>query len=109
MTSLDEILKNLKMERCGDLRMIKDLKLLKLLKLSKNKKGKESYISYEEATEYMNFPDDKIARLMELIGCAIEDWAKEYNMENLPKKIIFEQVLDAMHALEIAMNNTNES
>lgn len=107
MTSLDEILKNLKMERCGDLRMIKGLKLLKLLKLSKNKKDKDSYISYEEATEYMNFPDDKIARLMELIGCAIEDWTKEYNMENLPKKIIFEQVLDAMHAIEIAMKSTN--
>lgn len=93
------------MGRCGDLQMLKDLKILKLLKLSKNKKDKESCISYEEATEYINFSDDKISRLMDLIGCAIEDWAKEYNMENLPKKIIFEQVLDAMHSLEIAMNN----
>lgn len=88
--------------------MLKLSKLLKFLKLSKHKNDKENNISYEETTQYMNFPDDRIARLMELIGYAIEEWAKEYNMENLPKKIIFEQVLDAMHTLEIAINNTKE-
>lgn len=46
-------------------------------------------------------------RLIELISCAIEDWAKEYHLENLPKKIIFEQALDAMKALEIVINNRN--
>ena len=47
-----------------------------------------------------------MARLMELIGCAIENWAAEYHLENLPKKVVFEQVLDAMRAIELAMNYT---
>lgn len=49
--------------------------------------------------------DSKMARLMELIGSAIEVWATEYQLENLPKKIIFEQALDAMRAIELAMNS----
>lgn len=49
--------------------------------------------------------DDKTARLMQLISFAIEEWAKEYHLENMPKKIIFEQALDAMRAIEITWNN----
>ncbi len=52
-----------------------------------------------------NYPDSKMARLMELIGGAIEDWAAEYHMENLPKKIVFEQALDAMRIMERAMDS----
>lgn len=52
-----------------------------------------------------NYPDSKMARLMELIGSAIEDWAAEYHLENLPKKIVFEQALDAMRIMERAMNS----
>mgnify|MGYP004731919263 CR=1 FL=1 len=52
-----------------------------------------------------NSSDIKIARLMELIGYAIEEWAVEYHLENLPKKILFEQALDAMRAIEISMDN----
>lgn len=52
-----------------------------------------------------NQPDSKMARLMELIGHAIDDWAVEYHMENLPKKIVFDQAFDAMRAIETMMNN----
>lgn len=44
--------------------------------------------------------DDKMKRLMELISKAMDDWAKEYNLENMPKMIIFQQALDAMRAIE---------
>ncbi len=47
-----------------------------------------------------DFSDSKMARLMELIGGAIEDWATEYHLENLPKKIVLEQALDAMEIMK---------
>lgn len=62
-----------------------------------------SNITYQ--TQSINPPDSKMARLMELISCAIEDWAVEYHLENLPKKIVFEQALDAMRAIEFALNS----
>ena len=49
--------------------------------------------------------NSKLARLMELIGFAIDSWAKEYHLENMPKKIIFEQAFDAMNAIERTINN----
>lgn len=64
-------------------------------------------VFYEEPAQPAILKDTKMIRLIELISCAIEDWAKEYHLENLPKKIIFEQALDAMKALEIAINNSN--
>lgn len=50
-------------------------------------------------------PDSKTARLMELIGYAIDTWALEYHLENLPKKIVFEQALDVMQIIETNMNS----
>ena len=67
---------------------------------------KNNTYTYETQAETISHPDSKMARLMELIGCAIENWAAEYHLENLPKKIVFEQALDAMRAIELAMNNT---
>lgn len=52
-----------------------------------------------------NCPDSKMARLMELIGGAIEDWAAEYHLENLPKKVVFKQALDAMRIMEHVMDS----
>lgn len=37
--------------------------------------------------------------LMILIVQAIETWAKRYNMENLPKDIVFQQALTAMNGI----------
>jgi hypothetical protein len=48
--------------------------------------------------------DSKMGRLMELMGSAIEMWAKEYHLENMPKRVIFEQALDAMHIVEQTFN-----
>lgn len=62
--------------------------------------------TYESESQSVNHTDIKIVRLMELIGCAIEEWAIEYHLEKLPKKILFEQALDAMRAIEISMDNT---
>ena len=67
---------------------------------------KKNTYTYETQAETISHPDSKMARLMELIGCAIENWAAEYHLENLPKKVVFEQVLDAMRAIELAMNYT---
>lgn len=61
--------------------------------------------AYETSTQSVNHIDSKMARLMELIGCAIKEWAVEYHLENLPKRIVFEQALDAMRAIEFAMHS----
>lgn len=61
---------------------------------------------YESKFHSANSNDIKMARLMELIGYAIEEWSLEYHLENLPKKILFEQALEAMEAIEISMHNT---
>lgn len=52
-----------------------------------------------------HYPDEKMGKLMELIGMAIEAWAKEFQMENLPKRIVFEQALDAIHTMECILCN----
>ena len=52
----------------------------------------------------LNSPDSKMVRLMELIVRAIEAWTTEYHLENLPRKIVFEQALDAMRIIELTMN-----
>lgn len=61
--------------------------------------------NYHGPTKTAIQSDNKMARLMELIGHAMEEWAVEYNLENMPKKIIFEQALDAMRAIELTINN----
>ena len=61
--------------------------------------------NHQASTQPKNHNDRKTVRLMELIGCAIEDWATEFHLENLPKRIVFEQVLDAMRTIELAINN----
>lgn len=71
--------------------------------LPKHNYGNICSTLYEAETQYRNHNDGKMARLMELISHAIDDWAVEYNMEKLPKKIIFEQALDAMRAIELAL------
>lgn len=60
----------------------------------------DEVLNYHEGTV-----DCKTARLMELIGHAIEEWAVEYNLEHLPKKIVFQQALDAMHAIDIMLSD----
>ena len=61
----------------------------------------------ESATQSVpySYIDNKTARLMQLIGSAIDEWAREYHMENLPKKIIFEQAFDAMRVFEYSMKS----
>lgn len=44
--------------------------------------------------------DEKTQRLMELIENALDVWAKEYHLERVPKRIIFEQAIDIMHVIE---------
>lgn len=62
---------------------------------------------HESSTQPINNFNCKMNRLMELVGIAIETWAKEYHMENLPKRILFEQALDAMQTIELAVNSKN--
>jgi len=53
------------------------------------------------------FPTDgKTARLMALVGQAIETWAAEYHLENMPKKIVFQQAFDAMRTIELLSENS---
>lgn len=46
-----------------------------------------------------NFSGDMTQDLMRLIGSAIEEWAKMYHLENLPKEIVFQQALAALNAM----------
>ena len=62
-----------------------------------------------QAVNHINTPvDNKTARLMELVNQAIEEWAAEYNLQNLPRRIVFQQVHDVMHVIEMMMNVQNE-
>ena len=64
-------------------------------------------VIHESVNQPINGFDNKMNRLIELIGLAIEEWSKEYNLEKLPKKILFEQALDAMRIIESVINNRN--
>ena len=58
------------------------------------------HISYTQA-EMIPTSDDKMAQdLMRLVGSAIDEWANLYGMNNLPKKIIFQQALAILNAME---------
>lgn len=54
------------------------------------------------------FSGDMTQDLMRLIGTAIEDWSKMYNLENLPKKIVFQQALSAMNAMNKIIESTDK-
>ena len=43
--------------------------------------------------------DQMTQDLMRLVGSAIEEWARLYGMENLPKKIIFQQALTILNSM----------
>ena len=52
-----------------------------------------------------NFDENAMSRknakgLMQLISQALDQWAVEYKMENLPKKIVFQQALSIMTAMD---------
>lgn len=48
----------------------------------------------------INLYDNDIAKdLMYMVGISIEEWAKKYNMENMPKKIVFQQALSIMNSI----------
>lgn len=54
-----------------------------------------------------NQVDSDIARdLMILIGNSIDEWARRYGMEQLPRKIILEQALSIMNTWVSMMNDT---
>lgn len=45
--------------------------------------------------------DCRNARLIELVGQAIDKWASEYHLENIPKNIVYEQALDTLRIMEL--------
>ena len=49
--------------------------------------------------------DCRNARLIELVGQAIDKWASEYHLENIPKNIVYEQALDALRIMERGTSN----
>lgn len=63
--------------------------------------------TYSDFNHNRSLNDNKMARLMELISLAINIWVQEYNLENLPPKIIFEQALDAMSIIELTFKSKN--
>ena len=105
----------MKTESCGD--NMKPNNIFNIFQKNKNalftenpsdQKVSETYISeFKTQSAPYGYIDNKTARLMQLIGSAIDKWAAEYHMENLPKKIIFEQAFDAMRVFEYSMNNTD--
>ncbi|HBD41212.1 MAG TPA: hypothetical protein DC035_06015 [Lachnospiraceae bacterium] len=55
-------------------------------------------------TEMSPAESDKMAQdLMRLVGAAIDEWAELYGMKNLPKKIIFQQALTILNAMDILL------
>ena len=51
-------------------------------------------------TEMSQAESDKMTQdLMRLVGAAIDEWANLYGMNNLPKKIIFQQALTILNAM----------
>lgn len=51
-------------------------------------------------TEMSPEESDKMTQdLMRLVGAAIDEWAELYGMKNLPKKIIFQQALTILNAM----------
>ena len=51
-------------------------------------------------TEMSPAESDKMTQdLMRLVGAAIDEWANLYGMNNLPKKIIFQQALTILNAM----------
>jgi hypothetical protein len=51
-------------------------------------------------TEKLQVENSDMAQdLMRLVGGAIDEWAKLYGMDNLPKKIIFQQALTILNAM----------
>lgn len=50
---------------------------------------------------------DVSADLMRLIGKALDEWAEMYHMQNLPKRIIFQQALSILNTVD-AIIFTNE-
>lgn len=52
--------------------------------------------------------DNKAARLMTLIEEAVEKWSLEYGLENLPKRILWGQVFDAMCTIDLAISSASQ-
>lgn len=51
-------------------------------------------------SEMIPAANDEMAQdLMRLVGDAIDEWANLYGMNNLPKKIIFQQALTILNAM----------
>lgn len=48
---------------------------------------------------------DMAKDLMALIGQAIDEWANQYHMQNLPNHIVFEQALAIMNAWDAAIRD----
>ncbi len=56
---------------------------------------------YQDNHEHIVIEDDDIAKdLIILVGTAIDQWAKKHKMENIPKKIIFNQALTILNGIE---------
>ena len=71
------------------------------------------YLEYDKGQSEYLLPDRFVrftvdcqnARLIELVGNAIDKWASEYHLENIPKNIVYEQALDALRIMERGTSN----
>lgn len=95
------ILEDLRIESCGDAMFSRKKKENKPSDFYVHTSNEFDVVSQQTLDTDIRHIDSKMARLMELIGWAIYEWSLEYHLENLPKKIIFEQVFDALHAIEL--------
>jgi hypothetical protein len=71
--------------------------------------GAEPKNNYQSDSAFREQFDDKTLRMIELIGCALNQWTEEYQLENLPKRIVLGQAIDVMHAIELHLDSyTNQ-
>ena len=61
---------------------------------------REQYAYQSQSNNIIVEENDMAKDLMIMVGSTIEQWAQKYNMENLPKKIVFNQALAIMNAME---------
>lgn len=101
----DVICEDMKIENWGDCVMIRLFrrKKEKMLSIEQHVPNYSNIRNnaYEVQLQSINNPNDKMIRLMELISCAIDTWAVEYHLENLPKKLFLSKHLMRCELLKL--------
>jgi hypothetical protein len=76
-------------------------------KRSSKKPAISTDVSAEHTEETLDFSSVVSADLMRRICLAIDEWAKCYNLENMPRQVVFGQVLSMLTQMHREMSRRN--